>query len=98
MPRSKIEKLLKLWQDRLKLSDWNVRIVMDKMLAEHGTVQWDDLTKEATIHLYPAKEDARIEKVIIHELLHIVLKKWGASAPLEESIIHLTSVFYDITR
>jgi hypothetical protein len=66
-------------------------------MAEHGTIQWHDLTKEATMRLYPAKEDDTTEKVIIHELLHIVLKDWD-DEKVESAIYHLTSVLFDLTR
>jgi len=96
MTKTRAQKLLKEWQAELKLRDWTVKLVVDKTLADHGNINWDDLTKDATIWLYPAKEDAIVEKVIIHELLHLVFLKWTEMRDVEECITHMTSVLYDM--
>lgn len=96
MTKSKLLKLLAEWQATLKLRDWKIHLKVDKTLADHGNIKWDDLTKDATLWLYPAKEDAIVEKVIIHELLHLILLKWPNTKDVEECITHLTSVFYDM--
>lgn len=95
MTKTRVQKLLKEWQSTLRLRDWNVRLAVDKTLADHGNIKWDDLTKDATLWLFPAKDDAIVEKVIIHELLHLILLKWTNTKDVEECITHLTSVLYD---
>jgi hypothetical protein len=98
MSKTKLNKLLKFWLEELKLGGWTVTLVTDPTLVDHGNIQWDDLTKDATLWLYPTKDYARIEKVIIHELLHLVHKKWTKVNDLEEAIIHLTSVLYSMAH
>ena len=89
---------MSVWQSRLKLGDWTVVLMVDKTLTDHGNIKWDDLTKDAILWLYPAKEDAIVEKVIIHELLHLVFRKWTKTKDLEECITHMTTVLYGMTH
>ena len=76
---------LPLWQQRLKLQDWNVSIVMappiDLRSGTLGNIRWDAYKKKAVIRVQsaadyhtPYREMVKdMEFTLVHELLHLEL-------------------------
>jgi len=88
-----LEERLALWQKRLQLADWNVRIVMSRKdelrPGTVGSIRWDSRSKKAVMRVLKASEYKRpmhetlsdMEFTIVHELLHLEL----ASLPRSEA-------------
>jgi hypothetical protein len=80
-----VERELQVWQGRMQLQDWKIRIhlVRSDMLEPRtlGNVKWDTDSKEATIGVlssydYPLPFDAMLddmEVTVVHELVHLEL-------------------------
>ena len=80
-----ITERLSVWQKRLKLEDWNVKILLartsDLRPKTLGNIHWDSETKEATIRVldpadYELAHDAMLkdtEFTVVHELIHLEL-------------------------
>jgi hypothetical protein len=80
-----LAKRLGLWQQRLKLDDWNILIVMSR--AEElkpntiGNIHWEIGTKSATLRVLDASGYALrcpdmlndMEFTIVHELIHLAI-------------------------
>ena len=76
---------LAVWQDRLKLTGWNIaiRMVHPGTLRQGtlGNIRWDAAVNKATIRVLDAADyqrpyDATIQDMeftLVHELLHLVL-------------------------
>jgi hypothetical protein len=76
---------LPVWQQRLKLEDWNVSIVMappiDLRQGTLGNIRWDAYKKKAVIRVQsasdyhtPYREMVKdMEFTLVHELLHLEL-------------------------
>jgi len=83
--QSYITEQLSVWQKRLKLDDWKVKIMLarasDLKPRTLGNIHWDSETKEATIRVldpadYELAHDAMIEDMkftVVHELIHLEL-------------------------
>lgn len=81
MKKKKLKKLLKRWQKRLRLRDWDIKIAVKR--ARHmtldnvaGEILWNLHSKEAVIHILDPIDDEcmtdeNIEHTIVHELLHL---------------------------
>jgi hypothetical protein len=80
-----ITERLSYWQPRLKLDDWNVKIMFarasDLKPRTLGNIHWDSDKKEATIRVldpadYELKHDAMLQDMeftVVHELIHLEL-------------------------
>jgi hypothetical protein len=76
---------LSVWQKRLKLDDWNVKVILarasDLKPKTLGNVHWDSETKEATIRVldpadYQMERQAMLDDMeftVVHELIHLEL-------------------------
>ncbi|MBS1827306.1 MAG: hypothetical protein JST93_18460 [Acidobacteria bacterium] len=76
---------LAVWQDRLKLTGWNIgiRMVHPGTLRQGtlGNIRWDAAVKQANIRVLDAADYQRpygdtirdMEFTVVHELLHLVL-------------------------
>jgi len=78
MPISKINNIIKKWQDVLNFSDWEinydfVEFKRDDGYPQRGDIKVDEKNKNATILLKENQKD--IEKTILHELIHLLLWK-----------------------
>jgi hypothetical protein len=73
MALSKLERLCRVWQRRLRLQDWKVTPVMvpEPDMPEYvGEIPLDMEEMTATLRV---REDADVEATVIHELLHLRL-------------------------
>lgn len=83
MTDRELEDLLRHWQRKLRLQDWDIEIRFvskDEMTGRDGTVQYHTHLKTARIEvLRPGEERPNawipydIENTIVHELLHLHL-------------------------
>jgi hypothetical protein len=83
--QSFITERLSVWRKRLKLEDWNIKIILarsnDLRPKTVGNIHWDSETKEATIRVldpadYQLTRDAMLkdmEFTVVHELIHLEL-------------------------
>lgn len=74
--------LLKYWQNRLNLNDWNIKLLINMDICEmsgtFGYVEFTETTKYAVIRIVDKnkldnerKEIFNFEKTLVHELLHL---------------------------
>ncbi len=83
--QSFITEKLSVWQKRLKLEDWNIKIMLartgDLKPRTLGNIHWDSEKKEATIRVldpadYELEHDAMLQDMeftVVHELIHLEL-------------------------
>lgn len=83
--QSFITERLSVWQQRLKLSDWNVKIMLARTTELKprtlGNIHWDSEKKEAVIRVldpadYQMAHDAMLQDMeftVVHELIHLEL-------------------------
>jgi len=96
MSQSYVTGRLNLWQQRLKLQDWKIFIIMahrgDLKPDTLGNIQWDASDKSAILHVLDASEyqlSCRemlndMEFTVVHELIHLEL----SSLPRSEASRH----------
>ena len=92
-----------LWQDRLKLQDWSVSVVVsspsDLRPGTLGNIHWDPDKKRAVIRVLAASDNetptpatlTEMENTIVHELIHLelaLLPKTDASRSDEEFAVN----------
>jgi hypothetical protein len=103
-----------LWQDRLKLQDWSVSLVVsspsDLRPGTLGNIHWDPDKKTAVIRVLAAPDNqtppsatlTEMEETIVHELVHLELAslpKTDAGRSDEEfAVIHLTEALLWLDR
>jgi hypothetical protein len=80
-----IAERLSVWQQRLKLGDWNLKVILARASELKpktlGNVNWDSEKKEATIRVldpadYQMEREAMLrdmEFTVVHELIHLEL-------------------------
>ncbi len=80
-----ITEKLSVWQKRLKLDDWKIKIILartsDLKPRTLGNIHWDSEKKEATIRVmdpadYELEHDAMLQDMeftVVHELIHLEL-------------------------
>lgn len=78
---SQLLRICKLWQKRLRLSDWSITIEFcDRIESDTddqecaGGTGWDSDRREAWVYIKRVDDDWEIITTIIHELLHIVME------------------------
>lgn len=81
-----INECLAKWQPLLSLSDWDIRsvIVHKKVWRKSGDVKIDESNRMAAVMIKSDLDQAYLEEVVVHELLHI--KLWGLDQMIEESL------------
>lgn len=103
--RRKIRALVKRWAKRLGLDGWIIRIVFEREGSHPGVLadvarEWTYRDALVTFYTRPLSgcDDAEIERVVIHELLHVVLSEMstqGKSDHEERVVTTLARAFYD---
>ncbi len=101
-----ITERLAVWQDRMDLKDWHIRVELvrtDRLEPKTlGNIHWDSDLKSATIHVlspedYKLAHDAMLadmELTIVHELVHLELAslpRSDASRRVEEHAVNAIS-------
>lgn len=79
MTRPQLNAMLRFWVDMLRIGHWDVRIDFDVPASDnnHATCHWPFHYDEAFIRLdkeWRAWSSERAERILIHELLHLVLR------------------------
>ena len=114
MAQSFLGERLWLWQKRLKLTSWNIRLKLTRSSELRpktvGNIHWDAVTHDAEIHVL-APEDyklstaamlADMEFTVVHELVHLQLSslpRSEASRGAEEHVVNqLTQALLDLDR
>lgn len=85
MRKRELDRLRKEWQRRLALSDWRIRLVVGtdpKQPETEGDVEYDAEERVATIRITPGGEEP--ERVLIHELMHLIFELANSSQTGEE--------------
>ena len=101
-----LKRLCKLWQKRLRISDWTISVSLVP-LAEMGDAWGDTLydPRQCVAEIRIALEhedsiylDLGFEQTLIHELLHIVMHGWvdyqHEDIMQERSINHIADALY----
>jgi hypothetical protein len=98
-----IKEKLRLWQERLNLTDWNIqaKLVRNESLEPKtlGNIHWDTDTKQATIAVlstydYNLPFQAMLDDMeftVVHELVHLhlaSLPRSDASRRIEEHAVN----------
>lgn len=96
MTQSKLEKLLKLWQKRLRLQDWDIEIALvpkvegvEGMSMVFGGTMCRPSMMEASVQILNNLEDYDTELTLVHELLHVV---FGGMQPPDGLFDHMFEV------
>lgn len=81
-----IEKLVKKWQDILRLRDWDIQVrIVETEWRKSGDIKMDLDDKKAVMLINNFPKSTNLEELVVHELLH--LKLWGMDQMLEGLII-----------
>lgn len=85
---------LDIWQQRLKLSDWDIELScqpFSNMPGAYGVTEWKVEQRRAKIWVNAQTDKKDPEEVVIHELLHLVIGEMKAadSAMIEEQTVWL---------
>ncbi|MGB3478249.1 MAG: hypothetical protein WBB67_03720 [bacterium] len=85
MNKNTVEKLLKKWQQTLRLQDWDItaEIVRTKW-RKSGDVKVDSENKNAVLLVNHKPKCKDLEEIVVHELLHV--KLYGLDQMLEDLI------------
>lgn len=88
MTQRSLDRLLRLWQERLRLSDWRVTVESKPLADCQGWVQSDPLECTAKILVTPGDRSA-MESTLVHELLHLrLLPLWDGDCSLPKDKLH----------
>lgn len=99
--KPEMERLLKEWQTRLNLNDWEI-VAYDecspidmKTQGVCGENEWDEVNKGSNIKIVSEKDygDRLIpfdkEEILVHELLHIKFSLlWNGDNSLQDRVVH----------
>lgn len=105
MAPQKLKRLLRLWQKRLRLLDWDITVTLvsqDEIPGQEGHNDWFDEEMRSSILIVNGADEAKIEAVLVHELLHLRLSDWEVETlgdpKLERAINLLTDSFLTAYR
>jgi len=85
MTRPAVERLVRRWQKRLHLDAWEIAIVFVEDVAINDQEHWADIQRrkdayDAIITIAIQHPPERLERTVVHELLHLMLTaKWELS-------------------
>ena len=80
---NKFEKAVRYWQQKLQLSDWNIKVVADVKRAHNGevgkhapSITLDSLPeyKRATLFYAPDEVEGTEDKDALHEMCHLIVE------------------------
>jgi len=77
-----IEPILKVWQDILRLRDWDIRIrIVDESWRKSGDIKIDMDDKKAVLMINESPKCTNLTELVVHELIHV--KLWGMDQMIE---------------
>lgn len=92
-----LERMLKYWQRKLRLTDWKITIkfaTLEELDGDQGknTYLIEAKTSEILVlnpheykpEEYPGKQPQDVENTVVHELLHLHLAPWKTRNAAEE--------------
>lgn len=83
---NRLEKLIKKWQDVLRLRDWDIKLkIVETEWRKSGDIKIDMDDKKAVMLINDNPKSTNLEELVVHELLH--LKLWGMDQMIEGFII-----------
>ncbi len=108
----RLQRVCRDWQHRLRLNDWEVKIVfasLEDLPAEsQGACDWNLHARTAEIKVLDPKEwDSAIpqdvENTVVHELIHLHLAPWDTKnkaqeIQMEQAIESLSGAFVSLKR
>ena len=81
MTDRKLQQLLRVWQQRLRLQDWDINVTQVPLGTWSSSKQWGDCGIGSTKHFadiqilqeqFHTSETDSMELILVHELLHVV--------------------------
>lgn len=77
--------LLNKWQKILRLSDWDIKLVLvTKKWRKSGDIKIDRDNQMAALMVHESVHEQQLEELIVHELLH--LRLYGMDQLIESNI------------
>jgi hypothetical protein len=74
--QEQIEELVRRWQDRLNLNDWNIQVVVIGHPNRKGAVIYPDFRyRKARLVVYDSR--LNLEEYVLHELMHLVVGEFS---------------------
>lgn len=67
------EIVLKRWQEKFGLTNWVIRFEIDSKLKQNAKTIADPRYQRATITVHSDFEEIEWNRIIVHELIHIVM-------------------------
>ncbi len=102
-----LRRLCRLWQKRLRITDWRITVKFSEAEGNLGITDYNPRELIATIEIRPGQTEERYhdggtEQTLIHELLHVVLdgeKEYGGEdLGQERSINRIADALYTAYR
>lgn len=92
----KIKALVKTWQRRLNLKDWQIELMIEDVSEEGhellGYAQVDLHRRRARVTINPETESEDLEDVVVHELLHVrlagIIQPFGRNEHVDTLVEH----------
>ncbi len=79
MTQPDFDKLCKRWQKRLRMQNWKITARMknaEAMGPNNGFVEFEITHLSADVDILETLDDAKLERTVIHEFLHLMLAHW----------------------
>ena len=91
---------LEMYAGQLGLGEWTIRLAdaYDGALDEDAYVRTEPRERVATIHVNPAANDTQWERLVVHELLHLVLNDLQALAMNDETVSMMDLIDLELER
>lgn len=75
-----IEEAISKWRSRFRLTDWDIRYTSDQTELDDdkpaAQIEYERYRRLATVRVDKDVPDHMIERIIVHEMLHLVLLPW----------------------
>ncbi len=89
LKREAVDKILRYWQKRLLMQDWEMDLYINENNVDHGNAQAEIGAREASITI-DAAYSGDVSDLVCHEVLHMVLEpldtfsqQWSSLLPFE---------------